>query len=89
MKYDLGPYTCPVTTASGDAQAWFDQGLMWTYGYNHEEAVTCFEAAAAAAGNDDAGGKMSRSKGAGGLAELIAKQGGERIRFFLLRTHYR
>ena len=34
-------------------------------------------------------GKMSRSKGAGGLAELIAKQGGERIRFFLLRTHYR
>ncbi|MCH2594330.1 MAG: cysteine--tRNA ligase [Pirellulales bacterium] len=38
---------------------------------------------------DEAGGKMSRSKGAGGLAELIARQGGERIRFFLLRTHYR
>lgn len=38
---------------------------------------------------EDAGGKMSRSKGAGGLAELIRKQGGERIRFFLLRTHYR
>lgn len=37
----------------------------------------------------DEGGKMSRSKGAGGLAELIGKQGGERIRFFLLRTHYR
>lgn len=35
------------------------------------------------------GGKMSRSKGAGGLADLIASQGGERIRFFLLRTHYR
>lgn len=35
------------------------------------------------------GGKMSRSKGAGGLADLIARQGGERIRFFLLRTHYR
>jgi len=34
-------------------------------------------------------GKMSRSKGAGGLAELIKRQGGERIRFFLLRTHYR
>jgi len=33
--------------------------------------------------------KESRSKGAGGLADLIAKQGGERIRFFLLRTHYR
>jgi cysteinyl-tRNA synthetase len=34
-------------------------------------------------------GKMSRSKGAGGLADLIQRQGGERIRFFLLRTHYR
>ena len=36
-----------------------------------------------------AGEKMSRSKGAGGLADLIGRQGGERIRFFLLRTHYR
>ena len=35
------------------------------------------------------GEKMSRSKGAGGLADLIGGQGGERIRFFLLRTHYR
>ncbi len=34
-------------------------------------------------------GKMSRSKGAGGLAQLIERQGGERLRFFLLRTHYR
>jgi cysteinyl-tRNA synthetase len=34
-------------------------------------------------------GKMSRSKGAGGLAQLIERQGGERIRYFLLRTHYR
>ncbi|HJQ79029.1 MAG TPA: cysteine--tRNA ligase [Lacipirellulaceae bacterium] len=40
-------------------------------------------------GGGDAGEKMSRSKGAGGLAELIQRQGGERIRFFLLRTHYR
>jgi cysteinyl-tRNA synthetase len=36
-----------------------------------------------------AGGKMSRSAGAGGLADVIASQGGERIRFFLLKTHYR
>ncbi|TWT34070.1 Cysteine--tRNA ligase [Posidoniimonas corsicana] len=43
----------------------------------------------ASAPEADAGGKMSRSKGAGGLADLIKKQGGERIRFFLLRTHYR
>ena len=33
--------------------------------------------------------KMSRSGGAGGLADVIAAEGGERIRFFLLRTHYR
>ncbi|MBC8876563.1 MAG: cysteine--tRNA ligase [Planctomycetes bacterium] len=33
--------------------------------------------------------KMSRSKGAGGLADLIARRGGEAIRFLLLRTHYR
>lgn len=32
---------------------------------------------------------MSRSAGAGGLADVIAAQGGERIRFFLLKTHYR
>lgn len=38
---------------------------------------------------DQTAGKMSRSKGAGGLAQLIERQGGERIRFFLLRTHYR
>ena len=37
----------------------------------------------------DVNTKMSRSKGAGGLAELIERQTGERIRFFLLRTHYR
>ncbi len=38
---------------------------------------------------DAAAGKISRSKGAGGLAELIRRHTGERIRFFLLRTHYR
>ena len=33
--------------------------------------------------------KESRSGGAGGLAQLIARYGGETLRFFLLRTHYR
>lgn len=33
--------------------------------------------------------KISRSKGAGGLRAQIRKHSGERIRFFLLRTHYR
>ncbi len=39
--------------------------------------------------DDAAAGKISRSKGAGGLSDLIRRQTGERIRFFLLRTHYR
>jgi cysteinyl-tRNA synthetase len=36
-----------------------------------------------------ASGKISRSKGAGGLSDLIRNHTGQRIRFFLLRTHYR
>ena len=39
--------------------------------------------------DEQVSGKMSRSKGAGGLSDLIERQSGERIRFFLLRTHYR
>ncbi len=43
--YDLGPHTRMVTTASADAQLWFDRGLNWTYAFNHEEAIRCFERA--------------------------------------------
>ena len=43
--YDLGSYRRPVTTRSAEAQAWFDRGLAWTYGYHHEEAITCFRRA--------------------------------------------
>ncbi|MET9731188.1 hypothetical protein ABZZ79_11140 [Streptomyces sp. NPDC006458] len=46
--YDLGSHTRPVTTSSPTAQMWFDRGLVWTYAFHHEEAVTCFEAAVAA-----------------------------------------
>ncbi|MFB6556370.1 hypothetical protein [Streptomyces sp. NPDC056405] len=46
--YDLGTHGRPVTTSSPEAQRWFDRGLVWTYGFHHEEAVACFEAAAAA-----------------------------------------
>ncbi|MBI2719305.1 MAG: hypothetical protein HY245_10525 [Rhizobiales bacterium] len=46
--YDLGSYSRRVTTKSAEAQLWFDRGLLWCYGYNHEEAVRCFEKAAAA-----------------------------------------
>jgi tetratricopeptide (TPR) repeat protein len=44
--YDLGQYIRPVTTKSADAQVWFDRGLVWCYGYNHEESVRCFRKAA-------------------------------------------
>ncbi|MGW4870554.1 hypothetical protein [Streptomyces chartreusis] len=46
--YDLGTHTRSVTTSSAQAQLWFDRGLVWTYAFHHEEAVACFEAAAAA-----------------------------------------
>jgi len=43
--YELGTYSRNVTTASEAAQLWFDRGLVWTYAYNHEEAIACFEKA--------------------------------------------
>ncbi|MEV5933472.1 hypothetical protein AB0L56_12165 [Streptomyces sp. NPDC052079] len=46
--YDLGTHGRPVTTSSAEAQLWFDRGLVWTYAFNHEEAVLCFEKAAEA-----------------------------------------
>ncbi|CAM5496271.1 hypothetical protein SVIOM342S_01822 [Streptomyces violaceorubidus] len=46
--YDLGGHGRPVTTSSPEAQRWFDRGLVWTYAFHHEEAVACFETAAAA-----------------------------------------
>jgi tetratricopeptide (TPR) repeat protein len=45
--YDLGVHGRPVSTGSAAAQRWFDRGLVWCYGYNHEEAVACFERALA------------------------------------------
>lgn len=46
--FDLGRYSRTTGTASEDAQRWIDRGLAWTYGFNHEEAVRCFERAIAA-----------------------------------------
>src|SRR5690242_9306942 len=43
--FDLGSYARPVTTSSEQARLWFGRGLLWTYGFNHEEAVACFERA--------------------------------------------
>jgi tetratricopeptide (TPR) repeat protein len=43
--YDLGTYSRPVSASSAEAQTWFDRGLNWCYGFNHEEAVRCFRKA--------------------------------------------
>ena len=43
--YDLGSHHRVVSTSSPEAQLWFDRGLNWSYGFNHEEAVRCFERA--------------------------------------------
>ncbi|KAK1757954.1 hypothetical protein QBC47DRAFT_373473 [Echria macrotheca] len=45
--YDLGCFHRPVSTSHPDAQTWFDRGLVWCYGFNHEEAANCFRRAAA------------------------------------------
>jgi len=46
--FDLGTHSRPVTTASPQAQTWFDRGLVWTYAFAHEEAERCFRRAVAA-----------------------------------------
>lgn len=43
--YDLGNYSRAISTRSDDAQRWFDRGLNWCFGFNHEEAVACFKRA--------------------------------------------
>lgn len=49
MEYfNLGTCSRSVTTSSAKAQFWFDRGLVWTYAFNHEEAILCFEKAIAA-----------------------------------------
>jgi tetratricopeptide (TPR) repeat protein len=43
--YDLGSFSRESSTASAQAQAWFDRGLVWSYAFNHAEAIVCFERA--------------------------------------------
>lgn len=43
--YDLGSFSWPVSTGNPEAQCWFDRGMIWCFGFNHEEAVRCFEKA--------------------------------------------
>ena len=39
---NLGNYSYRITTASPEAQRWFDQGLRLVYGFNHHEAQRAF-----------------------------------------------
>lgn len=41
-RFNLGTHVMPVSTSSPQAQRWFDMGLNWCYGFNHEEGVKCF-----------------------------------------------
>ncbi|KEF63118.1 uncharacterized protein A1O9_01094 [Exophiala aquamarina CBS 119918] len=45
--YNLGTYARTVSTNSQHAQKWFNRGLVWSYGFNHEESVECFKQAIA------------------------------------------
>lgn len=43
--YNLGSFQRPVSTSSHDAQVWFNRGLIWSFGFNHQAAAECFEQA--------------------------------------------
>lgn len=43
---NLGAYHHPISTKSKLAQRYFDQGLILTYGFNHDEAARSFRTAA-------------------------------------------
>jgi tetratricopeptide (TPR) repeat protein len=42
----MGDHHRKVTTSSPEAQRYFDQGLIWAYAFNHDEAIRSFGAAA-------------------------------------------
>jgi tetratricopeptide (TPR) repeat protein len=46
--FRLGSFGRSTSTASAEAQTWFDRGLVWSYAFDHEEAIRCFERAIAA-----------------------------------------
>ncbi|MBL9148630.1 MAG: hypothetical protein JNM94_08055 [Phycisphaerae bacterium] len=42
----MGSYRRPTSTSNAEAQRYFDQGHLWAYAFNHDEAVRSFEKAA-------------------------------------------
>ena len=41
--FNLGTFGRKVTTNAQEAQIWFDRALVWTYCFNHDEAITCYK----------------------------------------------
>ncbi|KAL3449091.1 hypothetical protein BJX65DRAFT_274048 [Aspergillus insuetus] len=41
--FSLGPLSRKISTRSSSAQIWFDRALIWTYCFNHDEAITCYK----------------------------------------------
>lgn len=46
MYQGFGDYKRDISTQSQEAQAWFNQGIQLLYGFNHDEAIRSFHAAA-------------------------------------------
>jgi tetratricopeptide (TPR) repeat protein len=46
LAFDLGPHTRPVSTKDEAAQKAFDQGLSWSFAFNHGDAEKAFREAA-------------------------------------------
>jgi tetratricopeptide (TPR) repeat protein len=44
-RFDLGSHSRTVSTASPEAQRWFDRGLNWCFAFNKAEGVKCFRKA--------------------------------------------
>ncbi len=43
--FDIGTVHRSISTTSAEAQLWFDRGLAMAYGFNHEEAIACYQRA--------------------------------------------
>ncbi|CAN6674772.1 hypothetical protein TRVA0_064S00430 [Trichomonascus vanleenenianus] len=41
--FEVGSFGRKISTVNPEAQIWFNRGLIWTYGFNYEEACSCFE----------------------------------------------
>jgi tetratricopeptide (TPR) repeat protein len=46
--FDLGSFHRTISTNNPTAQLWSDRGMVWSYGFNRSEALSCFEEVIAA-----------------------------------------